>query len=38
MGIYKKGRETIAWGMKSWVWISVEGRRVAKLLLLPPLL
>lgn len=38
MGIDKKGRETVAWDVNSWVWISVEGCRVAKLLFIPRLL
>lgn len=29
MGIDEKGRETVAWDVNSWVWISVEGCRVA---------
>lgn len=37
MGIGKKGRETVAWDVSSWVWVSVEGRRVAKLLFIPRL-
>lgn len=38
MGIDKKGRETIAWDADSRVWMSAEGRRVAKLLFIPRLL
>lgn len=38
MGIDKKGRETIVWDVSSWMWVSVEGRQVAKLLFIPCLL
>lgn len=38
MRIDKKGRKTVAWDVNSWVWISVEGCRVAKLLFIPRLL
>lgn len=38
MGIDRKGRETIAWGMKRWGWISVEGYGVVRLVFLRQLL
>lgn len=38
MGIDKNGSETTVWDVSSWVWVSAEGRQVAKLLFIPCLL